>query len=445
MLALADMLNAAESTDVDRLADPLAPRKPEFAARAKSVIWIFLDGAASTNIDMFDRKPELDKRHGKRLGETVDVLFGNPGPVMRSPYEFKQYGKSGMWVSELMRHTAEHVDELTFLKACVADSNNHGPALLQMNSGFTRVGYPSAGSWITYGLGSENRNLPGYVVLYDPRGVPINGSPNWSNGFLPAAYQGVQFRSTKTPVLYLDRPGDMAPERQRAQLDLLQELNKAHREKHAEESELDGRIKSFELAYRMQMEAPEAVDVTQEKPATHTLYGMDNPVTESVGRRLLIARRLVERGVRFVQVYAGGWDAHTDLEGNHRSHASEVDLPTAGFLTDMRQRGLLKDTLVIWGSEFGRMPLSQDGTGRDHNPHAFLLWMVGGGLKPGYHHGESDDLGYKPVSGAVTIPDFHATLLHILGLNHKHLTYRHNGRSFRLTDVSGEVVKEILA
>ena len=446
-LALADLLQqsgclAAGETAPD---DPLAPRPPHFPARAKSIIWIFLDGAASTTIDMFDPKPELDKRDGQQPPAIDDVLFGTPGPIMRSPFAFRQHGKTGTRVSELLPALAEHVDELTFLKACTTESSNHGPAMLQMGSGQTRVGHPSVGSWVSYGLGSENRNLPGYVVLYDPRSIPFMGPANWSNGFLPAAYQGVSFRSGKTPVLYLDRPADLPAERQRAQLDLLQDFNRTHREKHSEDAELDGRIKSFELACRMQMEAPEAVDLTQETAATHKLYGLDNPKSQSMGQRLLIARRLIERGVRFVQVFSGSWDAHKDLVGNHRGHAEEVDRPTAGLLTDLRERGLLKDTLVIWGSEFGRMPLSQDGTGRDHNPHAFLLWMAGGGLKPGFQYGESDEFGYKAVRGAVSVPDFHATLLHILGLNHKHLTYRHNGRSFRLTDVSGEVVKEILA
>jgi hypothetical protein len=450
MLALADLLHQTGRADFSppNSTDPLAPRGGHFPARAKAVIWLYMYGAPS-GIDTFDPKPEVDKRHGQRLAGDVDVFFGHPGPLMRSPFTFKQYGKCGARVSELFPNLAEHVNDLTFLKACTANSNNHAPAVLQMNTGVIRVGRPSAGAWVTYGLGSVNRNLPGYVVMHDHRSVPVGGAPNWGAGFLPAAYQGVTFRPGRRPLLYLERPSDVDAHRQRARLDLLKELNVHHRTTHPGEAELEGRIESFELAYRMQTEAPDAVNLDGEAESTKKLYGMDDPATEPYGSRLLLARRLIERGVRFVQVYSGGtranWDAHSALELNHRQRCSETDKPIAGLLQDLKQRGLLKDTLVVWGSEFGRMPISQGGDGRDHNPNAFLMWLAGGGVKAGFSYGASDDLGYLPASNPVSVHDFHATLLHLLGLDHKRLTFEHDGRSVRLTDVSGRVVEEILA
>ena len=440
MLALADLLrpSLAEAEE----------RPGHFPARAKAVIWLYMYGGPSS-LDLFDPKPEVTRRDGQKLPGSVDVFFGNPGPLMRSPFAFKQHGQSGAWVSELYPQLARQVDDLAFLHACTAESNNHGPAVLQMNTGITRLGRPSAGAWVTYGLGSRNRNLPGYVVMHDHRSVPVGGPPNWGAGFLPAAYQGVTFRPSKTPLLYLDRPPGVTAARQRAQLDLLKDLNQEHAQARPEESELRGRIESFELAARMQLEAPEAVNLEGESAATRRLYGLDDPVTEPYGSRLLLARRLVERGVRFVQVYSGGtrlnWDAHLKLVENHRRFCGETDVPIAGLLRDLKQRGLLKDTLVIWGSEFGRMPISQDGDGRDHNPHAFTMWLAGGGIKGGVKHGSSDDLGYKAAENAVSINDLHATILHQLGLDHKQLTYEHDGRSIRLTDVAGQVIKEIVA
>jgi hypothetical protein len=450
LLALADLLHQTGRADfsLPNPADPLAPRAGHFSARAKAVIWLYMYGAPSA-IDTFDPKPEVTNRHGQRLPGKVDVLFGNPGPLMRSPFTFKQYGKSGAWVSELFPNLANHVDDLTFIRACSANSNNHAPAVLQMNTGVVRPGRPSAGAWVTYGLGSINRNLPGYVVMHDYRSAPVGGAPDWGAGFLPAAYQGVTFRPGQRPLLYLERPPGVDAARQRAQLDLLKDLNDRHRAAHPGEADLEGRIQSFELAFRMQTEAPDAVNLDGETEATRRLYGMDQATTEPFGARLLLARRLVERGVRFVQVYSGGtranWDGHAGLELNHRQRCAETDKPIAGLLQDLKQRGLLKDTLVVWGSEFGRMPISQDGDGRDHNPHAFLMWMAGGGVKAGFSYGASDDLGYLSAENPVSVHDFHATLLHLLGLDHKRLTYEHDGRSMRLTDVSGRVVDEIVA
>lgn len=441
LLGLSDLLT--------QQTNPLAAKKGHHAAKAKSVIWLYMYGAPS-GMDTFEYKPELQRRDGERLPEPPDVLFGNPGTLMRSPFKFKQHGQTGSWVSELFPHIAKQVDQLTFLRGCKADSNNHAPACMQMNTGITRIGYPSAGSWVTYGLGSENQNLPGYIVMYDHRSVPVAGPPNWGNGFLPASYQGVVFRPQQTPLLYSERLPEVTPERQRAQLDLLGQLNAHHKAQQSADvaSDLEARIASFELAYRMQMEAPKVVDLANESAETKKLYGLDDEKTRPFGTQLLIARRLVERGVRFIQIYSGGtrlnWDAHQDLEQNHRQLSFETDQPIAGLLSDLRAKGLLESTLVIWGAEFGRMPISQDGNGRDHNQHGFLSWMCGGGVKPGVSQGSTDDLGHQAVDGVVTVPDFHATILHLLGLNHLKLTYPYNGRDVRLTDVSGRVIKEIL-
>lgn len=441
MLGLADLLAQAQSGK--------SLPQPHHTPKARSIIWLYMYGAPS-GMDTFDYKPELQKRDGQRLPKPPDVLFGNPGPLMRSPFAFKQYGQSGRWVSELFPHLAKQVDLLTFLNGCTADSNNHAPACLQMNTGVTRVGHPSAGAWVTYGLGSMNQNLPGYIVMYDHRSVPVAGPPNWGSGFLPGQYQGVTFRPSDAPLLYSRRPSDLSAERQRAQLDLLRDLN--HQQLAGLDSnsvsELEARIKSYELAYRMQMEAPQVVDVSKETAATRTIYGLDNEKTKPFGTQLLISRRLVEQGVRFIQIYSGGtrlnWDAHQDLEKNHRQLCEEIDFPIAGLLSDLKTRGLLDSTLVIWGAEFGRMPMSQDGNGRDHNPHGFLTWLCGGGVKPGITYGRTDDLGHQAVEGKTTVPDFHATILHLLGLDHTKLTYLHNGRNMRLTDVSGRVIREVL-
>ncbi len=420
----------------------LVPRSGHFAAKAKSIIWLFMEGAPSA-VDMFDRKPELDKRDGQTTD--IQAFFGNPGPLMKSPFAFKQYGECGQWVCDKYTHVAQHVDKMAFIKSCYSESNDHVPAIYQINSGLPRPGFPTAGAWITYGLGSENQNLPGYVVLGNTQGAK-GGPHNWGAGFLPSTFQGTLFRSQGTPVLNLNRQAEITKEDQRAQLDLMAKLNDEHMRRHTDDVEFANRMQSFELAFRMQKEATEVVDLSRESQATHTLYGIDNPRSQSFGSKCLMARRLVESGVRMVQVYSDGeWDAHDNLEENHTHHCAATDVPVAGLLSDLEARGLLKSTLVIWGGEFGRMPISQNGKGRDHNPKGFMQWMAGAGIKGGVSYGETDEIGYEAVENRVSVNDLHATMLHLLGLDHERLTYFHNGRSYRLTDVAGKVIREILS
>src|SRR5258708_7198928 len=442
IFALADLLvsNTAQAANPQsairnpQLNDPLSPRPPHYAAKAKSIIWLFMEGAPS-GVDLFDPKPELTKRNGQKMA--IDVFNGNPGPLMKSPFSFKQYGQCGQWVCDRYPSVAKHVDEFAFIKSLCTEPNDHVPAILQINTGIPRVGFPSAGSWITYGLGSESRNLPGYVVLGNRDGVK-GGPINWGAGFLPTNYQGTLFRSEGVPVLNLNRPDQVTQGDQRAQIDLMNQLNEQHLRQHEGEADLTARIQSFELAYRMQMEATGLVDFTGETAETRAIYGLDKEVSRNFGTKCLIARRLVERGVRFIQVYSDGeWDAHSDLTANHTQHCAATDQPIHGLLTDLKQRGLLEETLVIWGGEFGRMPVSQRGDGRDHNPHGFLAWMAGAGIKGGVSYGETDEVGYKAAVDRVSVNDLHATMLHLLGIDHKRLTYFHNGRSYRLTDVPG--------
>jgi hypothetical protein len=401
-----------------------------------------MEGGPSA-VDLFDPKPELDRQDGKRID--IDVFNGNPGPLMKSPFRFRQHGQSGAWVCEKYPGVARHVDDIAFIKSCYTESNNHVPALYQINTGIPRPGFPSAGAWVTYGLGSENRNLPGFVVLGNNQGVK-GGPLNWGAGFLPTTYQGTLFRSEGSPVINLKRPEGVDAGDQRAQLDLMARLNDEHLRAHEGEADLLARVQSFELAYRMQMEATDLVDLGAESPATRTSYGLDNPESRSFGSKCLLARRLVERGVRFVQVYSDGeWDAHANLPSNHTQHCAATDVPIDGLLTDLKNRGLLDSTLVIWGGEFGRMPVSQGNKGRDHNPHGFLVWMAGAGIKGGVSHGETDEIGYKAAVDPVSVNDLHATMLHLLGLDHERLTHFHNGRRFRLTDVAGNVLTRILA
>jgi hypothetical protein len=462
LLALAGILNqegylASSATAAEASANPLAPKPTHFPAKAKSVIWLFMNGGPS-QVDTWDYKPELAKRDGQELkgfDKNTGFFTDQVGPLLKSPFKFKQHGGCGAWVSELFPNMAKHVDKMAFLYSCWTDSNNHSPALFKINTGMSRMGFPCLGSWVTYGLGTQSQNLPGFVVMYDTlgRGIPKGHAQNWGAGFLPGMYQGTALKPQGAPIDDLDRSPEMTQQQQRAQLDLLARLNRRRLEQTPGEPELAARIESFELAYRMQMAAPEAIDIGKETEAVHRLYGLGNPKCTHFAKQCLIARRLVERGVRFVQIYSGGmenqlsWDGHNDIAGNHGGFAKETDVPIAGLLTDLQSRGLLDSTLVIWGGEFGRLPVAQKSKtpGRDHNPHAFTTWLAGGGVKGGTLYGKTDELGHKAIVDRVSVNDLHATILHLLGMDHKRLTYRYNGRDFRLTDVAGVLVKEILA
>ena len=437
-------------------ANPLLPRPGHFPARAKRVIWLFMNGGPS-QVDTWDYKPELARADGKDLAgfDKNTGFFANAvGGLMKSPFAFARHGQSGTWASELFPATAKHVDKLAFVHSCFTESNNHSPALFMVNSGMPRMGFPSVGAWVTYGLGSESQNLPAFVVMYDTlgRGLPKGSSLNWGAGFLPGVFQGTALKGQGSPIEDLARADGMTEAQQRSQLDLLAKLNRRNVEANRHEAELSARVESFELAYRMQMAAPDALDVDQEPEHVKRLYGLDQPRSTHFARQCLMARRLVERGTRFVQIYSGGmdnqlsWDGHSDILGNHGGFAQETDQPVAGLLEDLEQRGLLEDTLVIWGGEFGRLPLAQKGDkpGRDHNPHAFTVWMAGGGVRGGTHHGATDEVGHKAVQDRVSVNDLHATILHLLGLDHERLTHRYLGRDFRLTDVAGDVVREIV-
>ena len=435
-------------------ANPFAPKAPHFAPRARAVISLFMSGGVS-QVDTFDPKPALDKYAGQPMtgkGE-IEVRQGYPGPLMPSPFTFKRHGQSGIEVSELFPNVARHVDELAVIRSLYGRSADHTLAHYEMQSGQIRAGYPAMGAWITYGLGSENSGLPGFVVLHDARGGPIGGPAVWTSGFLSAAYQGTPLRATGDPIVDLKPPAGVTSEQQRARLDLLEKLNAQHMQEHPGSSELAARISSYELAFRMQDCAPSVVGINNESEATKKLYGLDNAVTEPFGRQCLLARRLVESGVRFVQLFHGGmgnqsydtWDAHEGVKENHTKHAAESDLPIAGLLTDLKARGLLDSTLVLWHSEFGRMPISQRGIGRDHNPGALTAWMAGAGIKGGQIIGASDEFGYQAEQQPISYHDLHATILHLLGVDHTKLTYRFNGRDMRLTDVYGALIPQIVA
>ncbi len=445
----------------DRSLNPLAPQPPHFKAGAKRVIWIFINGGAS-QVDTWDYKPALEKWDGKSMKE-FDSTFTNTtgffknqvGGLMKSPFKFTPRGECGKMVSEIFPHLGEHVDKMAFIHSGHTESNNHSPALFMMNTGFARMGFPCVGSWVTYGLGSESRNLPAFVVMSDPkgRGLPKGQAANWGAAFLPGAYQGTHLRPTGTPIDNLARPVHMADADQRAQIDFIQQLNQPQGDQVKAEAELAARIESFELAYRMQTAAPEALDIDAEPEHIHKLYGMNDERCAHFARQCLTARRLLERGVRYIQIYSGGmenqrsWDGHKDIKGNHTQFAGETDQPVAALLSDLEQRGLLDDTLVVWGGEFGRLPIAQTGEkpGRDHNPHCFTAWLAGGGAKGGVSHGKSDAVGYKAAVDRVHVNDLHATILHLLGLDHKKLTYTYNGRRYRVTDVGGEVIHPIIA
>ena len=456
-LALIDLMSqekllAAECVGSAGVSDsPLMPKAPHFKPRAKSMISLFMSGVS--HLDTFQYKPALEKYNRMPMEGKGDVKVrqGYPGPLMKSPFSFKQYGQSGAWVSEIFPNIATIVDDLTFIHSCQGLSNDHVISHYEWNTGSIQMGFPSVGSWVTYGLGTENQNLPGFVVVLDQKGGPYAGPPNWQAGFLPAAYQGTVFRSKGDPILDLSAPANfMSAEQERARLDQLALLNQNFNEKYPGISELSARIASYELAYRMQTCAPEAVDLSKESEATKKMYGLDDPVTAGYGRQCLLARRLVERGVRFVQLMSGAyvsiedtWDALANFVSNHRLHAREVDKPITALITDLKQRGLLDETLVLWHSEFGRMPISQRGVGRDHNPGAMTVFMTGAGIQGGQQIGSSDDVGYKAEDQKVTNHDLHASIMHLLGIDHKRLTYYFNGRNMRLTDVSGELIPQI--
>jgi len=443
-----EQLRAAATSGSRAAAGPLAVKPPQFPAKAKRVIFLFMHGGPS-QVDTFDYKPLLQRDHGKPLPfKRPQVVSSETFNLLKSPWEFKQYGQSGMWVSELFPEVAKHVDDLCFVKSMWGSNSRHGGALLELHTGSDTFVRPSMGSWITYGLGSENQSMPGYVTICPTQSH--GGANNYGSAFLPAPYAGtpigyvgVKARDARLPyIANTETPRDI----QRLEIDYSQELNREQLSTAGHDAALEGRIESFELAFRMQMEAPGLQDLDAESEATRKLYGLDNRVTEDFGRQCLMARRLSEKGVRFVQVsHSYKWDQHSDLLRDHSQNAHEVDKPIAGLLADLKARGLLKDTLVVWGGEFGRTPTAQGSDGRDHNPEAFTYFLAGGGVKAGLQYGATDDYGYYSVENKVHFHDLHATMLHLLGMNHKRLTYRYAGRDFRLTDVKGEVVHGIVA
>jgi hypothetical protein len=427
-------------------------------ARAKRVVQFFMSGAAS-QCDTFDYKPELVKRNGQAFdpGENVELFQSSPGHCMASPWGWKQYGQCGKWMSDLVPHLAECVDDMAFVHSMVSKSNVHGPATFMQNTGFVLPGFPSMGAWIGSGLGSMTDNLPTFVVLPDARGFPPNGPANWSTGFLPATHQGTLVKpASPNPIADLFPPAEakfITPQSEAGGLELLRELNARHAESREGDSRLDARIASYELAARLQLSAPEVLDISHETQATQSTYGLDQKITEDFGRNCLIARRLLERGVRFVQVWSGAdngfprrnWDSHEDLQRDHGEMGTSMDRPAAALVKDLKARGMLDDTIVIWTTEFGRMPCSQGSKGRDHNPFAFTSWLAGGGIRAGTSYGQSDQWSYKAVENPTYCYDLHATVLHLLGIDHERLTFRHNGIDRRLTDVHGHVIREIVA
>jgi hypothetical protein len=441
------------------LVDPLAPKAPQFPAKVKTVIWLHMDGAPST-LDLFDYKPELQKLAGKPIPESFlkGIKTSTQGGITKlfwsDKRQWKQYGQSGAWFSDLVPNLAQHADKIAFIKSSVTVGATHDISILKLNTGDVNPGRPSLGAWVNFALGSANRDLPSYVVLYNDNKEPRAGSVNWSSGFLPAVYQGVAFRPGDSPILNLERPGSLVAKEQRNALDLLRKLNEKRAALYPEDTELQARIQSYELADRMQTSAPEAVDLSKESEATREAYGLNDELSKSYGEVLLRARRLTERGVRFIQVVSGpalpdgenrNWDAHNSLEQNHSKNARMVDKPIAGLLADLKDRGLLDTTLVVWTSEFGRTPWGESGDGRDHNPWGYTQWIAGGGVKAGTTFGATDEIGVQSVGKKVDTYDLHATVLQLLGLNHLKTTFLHDGRSERPTIVYGEVIPELLA
>jgi hypothetical protein len=453
--ALAHLLGNDSLRASEPVAD-LMPRPPHFPAKAKSVIHLFMNGGPS-QMDLFDPKPMLDKQHGKPYFDKIagEVEFiKDAGAIMRSPYQFKQHGQCGAWVSEVMPHLAGVVDDIAFIRSMYTYNLTHEPAIYIAQSGKMGPGRPVWGSWVVYGLGSENQNLPAYVVLDDPLGLPINGVENWQAGFLPPVFQGTRFRSTGSPVLNLKAETERPASVVKTERELISRLDQLHKEHHPGEAVLDARIKSYELAARMQLAATDALDISQEPLKIREMYGVGREPTDSYARRCLIARRLIERGVRFVQLFINAqiWDTHSNLQGELKTACDRTDKPIAALIRDLKQRGLFDSTLVVWGGEFGRLPIAQlpadknaSKAGRDHNKNAFCTWMAGGGVKGGTTYGATDDLGLASVENKVSVRDWHATILHLLGLHHDKLFVDINGLKEKLTGVEeAQVVKGIL-
>jgi hypothetical protein len=463
-LALIDLLSrdgffaarslAADSAQGSSAPYLLAPKKPHFPARAKHAVFLFMNGAPS-HIDTFDFKPALTRFNGTDYHGDLSVgSNGRPiGHLMQTPFKFEKHGQSGLEISSLFPHTAKFADDLCVVKSLYTDTAAHASGCLQMNTGNVQIGDPSLGAWLSYGLGTLNDSLPSFVVMTDPRGGPIGSASNWSAGFMPAAYQGTLFRSQGTPLLDLATPSGIGSKTQRRSLDLLARLNQEHLQSRPGDSELAARIQSYELAYRMQTSAAEVVDLRRESVATRALYGLDDKRTADFGRKCLITRRLLEKGVRYIQLYSGGghledtWDGHTDCIANHNLHAGETDRPIAALMADLKRTGLWDETLLIWGGEFGRTPTSEGigRPGRDHNPHGFCMWLAGPGVRGGQAIGSTDELGFKAVENRCHISDLHATILHLMGLDHTRLTYFYQGRNQRLTGVRGNVLEAVLA
>jgi len=428
----------------------LAPKQPHHPTRTKALIWLFMEGGPS-HVDLFDPKPMLQKLAGQPMpasfGRPITAMGTANNALMPTKRTFTNHGQSGIPVSDWYPNIARHVDDLAVIRSCWANGLNHVGSVCQMNTGDILAGRPSMGAWVTYGLGTANENLPTFVILCDDK-EPVGGPKNWSSGFLPAVYQGTQFRESDNPILFLKPPETIGEKQQRHKLDFLTELNRRYARDKGEDTELEARLSSYELAYRMQSAAEEAVDLGKESEATRQLYGMDNELTARFGSNCLLARRLVERGVRFVELYCGsgsGWDAHSDIEGNHGKMCKVSDLPVAGLLADLKARGLLESTLVVWGGEFGRTPFSEKGSGRDHDPWGFTTWLAGGGVKGGQIIGSTDEIGLRAVDKPCHVHDLHASILHLMGLDHHKVVYQHNGRMERPTIVSGNVIRELLA
>ena len=429
--------------------NPVAAKIPNHNPRAKNVIFLFMEGGPS-HLDTFDYKPLLNTLAGQRLPASFKPPLTAMGeansPLLECKREWKQRGQSGLWVSDWFENVALHADDLTVIRSCASSGINHAGGVCSMNTGSVFGGRPSLGAWVSYGLGTENENLPGFVVIKDSEGTVVNGVRNWGTGFMPAVYQGVEFNAEGVPIKHLDNPKGVSVERQRDKLDLLGALNRQYGETRADNTELDARIRGYELAYRMQSEAPQAVDLSRETEATRKLYGMDREETAVFGRNCLLARRLVENGVRFVQLYSGAgskWDSHKGIEKEHSKLCRSVDQPIAGLLSDLKSRGMLEDTLVIWGGEFGRTPMSEAGDGRDHNPTGFTMWMAGGGLQGGRTIGATDELGLYAVEDRLHVHDLHATILHLLGVDHTKLIYPNKGRPERIDQNEGHAFLKI--